>query len=141
MLQLLWQKGLFMILLMSKWHVSMPKRPTRNYSIIILEIATFKTSWRWYETSFMAKKIPNNKRCTGGITICTWYKSHGDRKHCCQSKNVNGTTGIIEKVVYDTDADRHWFSVCCYIYVEGCGSKAPGLEKDIAHILPVISYF
>jgi hypothetical protein len=56
-------------------------------------------------------------------------------------KVVNGTNGIVEKIIYDTHADVYQFTACCYIHVEGCGLKAPGLEKDIVPILPVTGYF
>jgi hypothetical protein len=32
------------------------------------------------------------------------------------------------------------FAIYCYVRIDGCGLKVPGLDKDIVPIIPVILY-
>jgi hypothetical protein len=52
--------------------------------------------------------------------------------------HVNGATGVVEKIIYDTDNDGCHFAICCYVHINGCGLQAPGLDKDI---VPVTNHF
>ncbi|PPQ74673.1 hypothetical protein CVT26_005519, partial [Gymnopilus dilepis] len=53
------------------------------------------------------------------------------------SKIVNGTEGVVKKIVYDEDEAGRRYATVAYIYVEGIGFQIEGLEKDVVPIFPV----
>ncbi|PPR04170.1 hypothetical protein CVT26_003810, partial [Gymnopilus dilepis] len=53
------------------------------------------------------------------------------------SKVVNGTEGVVKKIVYDEDEAGRRYATVAYVHVEGIGFQIEGLEKDVVPIFPV----
>ncbi|PPQ81758.1 hypothetical protein CVT26_007391 [Gymnopilus dilepis] len=52
------------------------------------------------------------------------------------SKIVNGSEGIVRKIIYEEDEDGKRYATAAYVYIEGIGFSIPGLEEDVVPIFP-----
>ncbi|PPQ76270.1 hypothetical protein CVT26_009844 [Gymnopilus dilepis] len=56
------------------------------------------------------------------------------------SKVVNGTEGVVRRVVYEEDDEGRRYATVVYIYVDGIGFTMPGLEENVVPIFPQRTY-
>ena len=53
------------------------------------------------------------------------------------SKVVNGTEGIIRKIVYEEDQYGRRYAKVAYVYIPGIGFQIDGLDNDVVPVFPV----
>ncbi|PPQ65631.1 hypothetical protein CVT26_000573 [Gymnopilus dilepis] len=52
------------------------------------------------------------------------------------SKIVNGSEGVVQKIIYEVDEEGRRFATVAYVLFEGIGFNIPGLGQDVVPIFP-----